>query len=79
MYMFVGRCLATKVFIGGVWVILVWANDERGLWVNENLNWGAFNCASHAPQLSSCNYYQVCRSPVSSMMFLIAHDLVCLR
>ena len=39
--LFVGHHLATKVFIGkllatrGAWVIIRWANDERGSWANK--------------------------------------------
>ena len=62
---FVGRCLATKVLQANCQLpeCTGQANDERGSQTNkivEDLNWGAFDYASHAPQLRSCNYHIQC-------------------
>ena len=59
--LFVGSCLATKVFIGKL------PGTGEG-WLSDS-NWGAFNHASHAPQLLSDNYYVyvVAYSPLSTL------------
>ena len=62
---FIGHCLATKVYIGklpatrGVCVVIGWANGASGHGPTKNLqdlNWDAFDHAAHVPQLRSCNY-----------------------
>ena len=35
----------------------------------QDLNWGAFDHASHAPQLRSCNYNVHCSMSVLSVIF----------
>ena len=57
MCVFVGSCLATKVFIGNLpamgreWVIMKLDNDERGQLLTNQL----LDHASRAPQLMSCS------------------------
>ena len=68
--MCVGSCLATKVFIGNllpatgrVWIIISRPVMNGGqLPTNQlhDINWGALDYASCAPQLMSCNYACVC-------------------
>ena len=37
-----------------------------GQWqTNKTVNWGAFNHATHAPQLKSCNYNLQIKNPVA--------------
>ena len=64
--LFVGHYLATKVYIGKLpatgwtWVIkgrLMMKGGHGQQKLVARLNWGAFDHASHAPQLRSCNYY----------------------
>ena len=63
---FVGSCLATKVFIGNMQASGRGGSsqsrpvmDGGQLPTNQlhDINWGALDHASHAPQLMSCNYY----------------------
>ena len=50
--------IATKVFIGelpatrGVWVRAMMRGGHGPIRQLQDLNWGAFDCASHAPQLT---------------------------
>ena len=65
VYVFVDSCLATKVFIGNLLATGRWwaIRDKVGQWgqlsTNQlhDINWGALNHASCAPQSMSCNCY----------------------
>ena len=47
----------------------------------QDLNWGAFNHASHAPQLRSCNYnvhsLTEVHMTVNDVIILIGRNLIC--
>ena len=64
--LFVSRCLATKISnansrlregCGLVESSLMMRGEQQLTSLLQPLNWGAFDHASHAPQLSGCNYY----------------------
>ena len=44
-----------------------------------DLNWGALNHASHAPQLLSCNYYVYIYLSVCACVYICVHVHVCIR
>ena len=56
-------CLATRLFIGNLpaagrgWVVIELAGGQLPTNQLLDINWGALDHASHAPQLMSCNYY----------------------
>ena len=61
--MYVGSCIATKVFIGNLPTIgrggssPVMNGGQLPINQLHDINWGALDHASRAPQLMSCNYY----------------------
>ena len=66
IYIFVSRCLATKILntnsrpregCGLVESSSMMRGEQQLTSLLQPLNWGAFDHASHAPQLSGCNYY----------------------
>ena len=70
MCVFVGSCLATKVFIGNLpatgrgWVIIKQASDEQRSTTNKSVNWSALNHAS-------------CATPINVMYLLCVCVCVC--
>ena len=65
MCVFVGGCLITEVFVGNLpatgrgWVIIKEASGQLPTNQFYDINWGALNHGSHAPQLMSMTHVHV--------------------